>query len=189
METRAICTDCGFVSSDRVLKDSCPACGAPRSVFEPFEDRMSPARRKWLNQRAHQIMVAFPQVFVTVLFLSLICIALAPPRTAVLVHVKYTAKTLSLLVPFAVLGALITGYIDGRVRFTRLSGRFIRIKRNAGILLFACSCALASMIAVFGFKGPTAWITILVSLFALALSIVLGKLGGRLVCSEICEKQ
>ena len=61
------CKPCGYVSRKGTLRRVCPACGAALSAFEPYEDRVSAARRFILNLDLHPILVHAPQTFATFL--------------------------------------------------------------------------------------------------------------------------
>ncbi len=57
------CRVCNYVTAESKLGDRCPACGAPRAVFEPYTDRISGRRRKILDLHLHLIVIHFPQAF------------------------------------------------------------------------------------------------------------------------------
>ncbi len=58
------CKVCGYIMVESDLKDRCPACGLPKTVFEPYVSNISSRRKFIIDQHIHPIVVHFPQVFV-----------------------------------------------------------------------------------------------------------------------------
>ena len=68
MKTMIRCKACGYIMEGGKLGDKCPACGAPKTAFEPYTDPMAAPRRKMLNLQLHPIAVHFPITFAVAAF-------------------------------------------------------------------------------------------------------------------------
>ena len=66
------CKPCGYIIKEQDLGQVCPACGMPKSAFEPYKENISPKRKFILGLDLHPIAVHFPQAFATILPLILI---------------------------------------------------------------------------------------------------------------------
>ncbi|MGD0566025.1 MAG: rubredoxin-like domain-containing protein [Candidatus Goldiibacteriota bacterium] len=138
------CKSCGFVMEAGKLHDKCPACGVPAKMFEPFIDPVSEKRRMLLGFHIHPILVHFPQAFAFLLFL-LACATffLAGPLKDALIT---TIRIVSAILPAVVLIALLSGLLDGKIRFRRYNTPFLITKITAGSLFLLTSiiiCVLA----------------------------------------------
>lgn len=118
MKTFIKCKACGFIMDESHLKDVCPACGLPKTVFEPYTKKISPKRKFIIDLHIHPVSVHFPQVFILAVafMLSMTFVVGSPLRAEFLV----AAKLATLALPFSVLLGFITGLIDGKYRFKKL---------------------------------------------------------------------
>jgi uncharacterized membrane protein len=178
MKTYVRCRTCGFVMEKGRLKDVCPACGVLAKLFEPYEPRMSEARRKVLGFHIHPILVHFPQALgaLILLFAAGLFAVNEPLRSDL-----YTALTvLAVLQPLFVLLSFVSGLVDGKLRYRRTTTPLLRLKTGLGIALFVLSLAVP---AALRFTGGTSMGLILVTVLALggfACSILLGLKGASL---------
>lgn len=179
------CKVCGFIMEESELKDVCPVCGVPKTAFIEFKDVVSNKRRKILNLHIHPISVHLAE---TIAALSIPLFIIQLLSSGILNnYVTITLKTLSVLLPFSVVLAILTGIFDGKVRFKKLSPPYLKIKIYIGIVFLISSILTPFLI----FNSLT--IVIKVTLFILFLlnlgcSALLGKLGGRMIDSVMPGK-
>ena len=64
------CKACGFIMQENELREKCPACGAPKTVFEPYTDTVGEKRRRLLDMDLHPMMVHFPTSFIVAILLQ-----------------------------------------------------------------------------------------------------------------------
>jgi rubredoxin/uncharacterized membrane protein len=175
------CKVCGFVMAENKLKDKCPACGAPRSVFEPFVDRISWKRRRFLDLNIHPIAVHFPQAFAS----SLLVLTIAPLvfRGTLRDLFVSTAKVLSLFLPLLVAASMLVGYFDAKFRLKKIRKSPILIKKITYSCLFLVfSVTLALLIWFKGLSSPGASAGgIILALGSFVSSFFLGFLGSQLL--------
>lgn len=179
------CRVCGFVGVEGGIKKICPACGAPITAFEGFENNISDERRMKLNLHIHPILVHFPQSLAT---LSLIFIVIAFITQGKIEDGLFTTeKILSILLPFSVLAAMIAGLFDAKTRFTKRFGPLVKQKILLGMILLLSSTASAVLINQESFDpvGKTFVITLGVVIFA--CSVLLGQKGGLLLDAKTVD--
>lgn len=174
-----ICRPCGYVMKESELGDVCPACGLPRKVFEHYKERMSPGRRKILGLDMHPIAVHFPQT--TLIFgLQALLINLIFPDFFPEVLLG-TARFTAFIFPFTVIGAFVSGLIDGKFRFKSLDTPILKKKINWSIIMTIASIA-SPIIAWNGIETlQTKLLLMLTGSIALFCGIVLGHVGKRLM--------
>jgi uncharacterized membrane protein len=179
------CKVCGFVMAEGRLKDKCPACGAPRSAFELFVDRISWRRRRFLNLNIHPIAVHFPQAFAS----SLLVLTIAPLvfRGMLRDLLLSTAKLLSLFLPLLVAISMLAGYLDAKCRLKSIRRSPLLIKKIIyACFLFVFSTALAFLIWLKGLSVPAAAAgAIILALGAFICSFLLGVLGSKLLLTTM----
>jgi uncharacterized membrane protein len=171
------CKSCGYVMEAGKLHDSCPACGVPAKMFEPFTDPVSSKRRSILALHIHPVLVHFPQAFAFFLFaLSAASLALkGPARDSVISTLIVSALAL----PFVVFSAFLSGLVDGKVRFRKYSSSFLKIKITAASVFFITSKALAIMALKCPVETPScALIFMGLSFVTVVCSIPLGIIGA-----------
>jgi rubredoxin/uncharacterized membrane protein len=176
------CSVCGYIMEGDFSGNECPVCGALKAAFQPWEDRVSLKRRKILNLHMHSVLVHFPQAFsVFMLFLTVVIFFL---KDLTKVEFWMTLKILSIFLPLSAIAAVISGLIDGKMRFKRLSTIILRRKITGGVIFFILSTGI---FFIMNFMGTTlayhVELLILNGLCAL-ISVFLGRNGGRLVGME-----
>lgn len=176
------CGVCGYIMAAGYAGEECPVCGAVRAVFVPHKDRVSPKRRKFLSLHLHSIMVHFPQAFsVFMLFLTM---ALFVLEGSWKVEFFAALKVLSIFLPFSVLAGMVTGVMDARVRFRRLSTIVLRRKIAAAVFFLVFSVGV--FVVMNCMEVSASWHLVLVGLNGLCAlsSVFLGHNGGHLVGME-----
>lgn len=174
------CKACGYITKEGKLGDRCPACGAPRTVFEPYNDLMASPRRRILNLQLHPIAVHFPVAFVVA---SFVFIAAAPFLSGEAQRlVVSTARVIVLFIPLLVLLAFAVGWIDGKIRFRKIgNSKILKTKILYACLVFIVSIALAFVIWMGAFDSVLMTVlAVLLSIAALVLVLLLGLLGSSI---------
>ena len=174
-----ICKPCGYVMKESELTDVCPACGLPRKVFEQYKERMSPGRSRILRMDLHPIAVHFPQSLLVFLLQALLLNFMFPQfYPEVLIS---TAIFTAVLFPFTVLGAFLSGLIDGKLRFKSVTTPILKKKIIYSSVMFAASL-FTPFIAWGGIYDLSARLWLLVcGSVALFCAIMLGHAGKRLM--------
>ena len=135
-----------------------------------------------LNQHLHGIAVNFPQSLVALLFLSLaagtICASLEEPLSVIV-------RAIGTIFPFTVAGGIVTGMIDGRVRFRRLVTPILRIKMAIGAVALGISIGIFFLSRDFSFAASSPLALIILSMCAMGCGITLARLGASLVCTRV----
>ena len=178
------CKACGYVTKEGKIKDICPACGVPATMFEPYTDPVSEKRRIILGLHIHPIMVHFPQAFAITLFLLAVLSYLAP---LVIKEMLFDSiQVISFLLPFFVVLSLITGLFDGKIRFRKVTTPLLKKKIILGLIFLITSIALAFV----AFSGqlpasPFREYFTLLTIIAVACGAGLGLLGGHLMEAKL----
>ncbi len=169
------CRPCGYVMKESDLGDVCPACGLPRSVFEPYREKVSPKRLLILSLDIHPIAIHLSQTFVALIPLLIIFQMIFPDfyTTVVTSVINFSIFVL----PLTLVLSFISGLLDGVTRFKTLRTPLLKSK-----IIFS------SMVLVLGFgmwgtvlSGQSIWVTLIVSILALACAVKLGLLGKHLI--------
>lgn len=139
------CKACGYITTKDKLKDVCPACGVPAKMFEPYTHTVSLKRRRILDLHTHPVLVHFPQAFaLTLCGLSFLVFFIdGKAREAIF----STLLVLSLLLPLTVIFAVITGVLDGKIRFRKVTTPLLKKKIALSIIFFLAALAMAAMAA------------------------------------------
>ncbi len=177
------CKACGFIINENKLGDICPACGVPRSAFEPYRENISKKRKTILGLNLHPIAVHFPQAFAAIIppFI-LLGVAVNP----MLGHeLLITVKIASLLMPFTVAAAFICGLIDGKTRFKRLTTPYLVKKISVASVLLVLSTAMAIVAFLHGVEYPGRLILLFLSLGCIVCEIFLAEIGKTLLNSKL----
>lgn len=182
------CRACGYIMRDTASGESCPACGVPRTSFEPFSDPIAPARRNVLNQHIHQVAVHFPQAFTLFLLGVLFAGQVLRGYPVLSERLFNTAWVLSIVLPFSILGGWVTGVFDAHVRYKRLHPRFLKLKIMLGIAFLLLATAESAMILIAGITPATIYLLFTLNVLAAACSLTLGKIGGSLACAAMGGK-
>ncbi|WP_378957012.1 rubredoxin-like domain-containing protein [Pelosinus sp. sgz500959] len=178
MKTFVKCKACGFIMDENHLKDLCPACGLPKTVFEPYTKKISPKRKFIIDQHLHPVSVHFPQVFIVVIMflLPLTFWIDGPLREEFLAAVKLSILAL----PLSVLLGFITGLIDGKIRFKKLTTPLLINKAIAGVILQILSIAIFALYLMNGFTPTNMIIITVLSVLSAACGIYLGRVGSTM---------
>lgn len=177
------CKACGYIINENKLGDICPACGVPRTAFEPYKDNISKKRKMILGLNLHPIAVHFPQAFATVI----------PPfillGVAVGQSVGYdllaTVRVVSVLMPLTVAAAIVAGLIDARTRFKKLSTPIIIKKIITGSILLALSILVAAVAIVYGTDYPGRLFLLILSLGCIICEIFLAEIGKTIINAKL----
>lgn len=174
------CKACGFVTDRRNVKDVCPACGVPAKMLEPYTHPVSVKRRRILDLHTHPVCVHFPQALAfTLLLLSLAAFFLpANIQNAV----ASTMKVLAVLLPFFLIGAIATGFVDANLRFKRVDTPLLKKKIVLGLIFFVVAVVM-TILALRGLPLMSATHAVFTGL-ALIISLcgaLLGLIGGTLL--------
>lgn len=174
-----ICKACGYRMRYKNLKDVCPACGVNRKFFEPFTDNISQVRRSLLELHVHPIVVHFSVALSVLLFLTIFISIFTGGRVSEALY--GTSTVISIVLPFFVLGGLLSGIIDGIARFKKIKRPVLLNKIYLSILFLLLSIAILVIIRIFGYGTLSINILLLIlAIFAAGSGTLLGKLGGPL---------
>lgn len=169
------CKPCGFVIEADKLGDVCPACGMPRTAFEPYRERVALNRLTLLGFDLHPITIHLSQTFVILIPGLIFLTTLFPSfQHELLLHVIQFAVY---VFPLSLIAAAITGIIDGLFRFKTLNTPLLKAKlMYASIILILCIGLF--FVARQGDYGIT---TIIISICCLGCAVKLGLLGKKLI--------
>ena len=173
------CKACGYIIQERKLGKVCPACGLRRSVFEPYEDKVSPRRRFLLDLDLHPILVHFPQTFASILPPLILANLLLPSFYAQ--ELAAVTSFSALLLPVTTVGAFLSGLFDARIKLKRLSPPALIRKISAGSALLLFSTGGGLIVALQGFTPETRIYVLLLSLASFACAVSLGAMGKKLI--------
>jgi hypothetical protein len=184
MATLVRCKACGFITKSKRVREVCPACGVPAGMMEPYTDPLSEKRRRILGLDAHPIVDHFPQSFgVSALVLS-VAVPFVPG--ALVPYVLYTLVTVAALTPFFVLLSFVTGLVDGKTRFRRVTTPILKRKIALGIVFFVSSTVMAILALRPGFpEGTIPFAFIGCAVVSFVASFFLGLLGSSLLGSKL----
>jgi hypothetical protein len=157
------------------VRDRCPACGAPKAAFAPYDDPMSARRRTLLKLDLHPVLVHFPVSLTSAVLAFLILTAFLSGRAHAML--ADTVKILVLLLPALVIVAGVGGIIDGRIRFRKIKNSMILKRKILGAcLLFAVLATQTVIIWVAGFGGADIAAAVLAAI-AVGIIVVLAVMG------------
>jgi hypothetical protein len=170
------CKACGYLMKEGDLHDRCPACGAPKTVFEPYNDPVAASRRKILSLHLHPIAVHFPTTFaVAALVFSLTIPFLSGDPQTLLIS---TTKIIAIFLPAVIILAFWVGWWDGKLRFRKINNsQILKRKILYAICLFAVSLGLVTIVWAGGFGS---WVSTLASILLGAVAVVFAILLGLL---------
>ncbi|MGD0277772.1 MAG: rubredoxin-like domain-containing protein [Smithella sp.] len=174
------CKACGYVTKEGKIKDVCPACGVPAKMFEPYVDPVSEKRRKIMILHIHPIIVHFPQSFAFTLFILAVLSFIVPPQINEVLHC--TIQVISSALPIFIILSLLTGLLDGKTRFRKVTTLFLKKKIIFGLSFLFTSIMIA--ITVLGLHLSSVSVMTLFTLLtiiALGFSTVLGLIGDELM--------
>jgi uncharacterized membrane protein len=165
------CKACGFIMPEGQHGDRCPACGAPRTAFEPYVDR------RILRFHLHPIAVHFPTTLsVAVLVFSAGALFLTGRPGSL---VESTVQILGTFLPLVVLLAGVIGFWDGKMRFRKISNsKILKTKLAYAIALLVVSLGIAVIVWPDGFVFRL--LVLVLAAGTVVCSIFLGLLGMSL---------
>src|ERR1035437_7031803 len=154
------CRPCGYVMKASELGDVCPACGLPRSVFEPYRERVSTNRLFILDLDIHPIAIHLSQTFVALIPILIIFHFIFPDFQETIVHSVINFSIFAL--PFSLILSFISGLVDGITRFKTLRTPLLKAK-----IIYSSSIEIISFIQLILFTPSVyTWVTILLALAA-----------------------
>lgn len=177
------CRACGYIMSEDRLGDVCPACGLPRTVFEPYTETVSEKRARILGLNLHPIALHFPQAFAASIPPFILLGAVAGPLVGR--HVMSAVRILAVVLPLTVLAAAACGLIDGRTRFKRLTTPLLVRKMIAAGVLFLLSLAVAAIALLLGTDYPDRLFLFLLSSACILCGIYLAEIGKSLMSAKL----
>jgi len=178
------CKICGYVTEAGRIREVCPACGVKATLFEPFTEKFSLRRWRILSWHLHPVVVHLPQAFSFMLAVLLVCMLMLHGSMQMIL--ASAALVLIVAMPIAALGSFLTGILDGRTRFRKLSAPYLRIKLISGGIYFALALANAILVAGFPWvEGSYFGIVAALSMIQFGLTVVLGKIGADIACARM----
>ena len=169
------CRPCGYVMKASELGDVCPACGLPRSVFEPYRERVSSNRLFILDLDIHPIAIHLSQTFVALIPILIIFHFIFPDFQETIVHSVINFSIFAL--PFSLILSFISGLVDGITRFKTLRTPLLKAK-----IIYSSSIVIISFIQLIVFTPSVyTWVTILLALAAFGCAVKLGLVGKHLI--------
>ncbi len=178
------CKVCGFITKRTTLPDLCPACGFKGKIFEEFEPTVSAKRRKAMELHAHSQLVHFPIAVITyIFFINLFILAKIIPWHSVFAG---SLKAMVLLLPLVTILGMLSGLIDGKLRFEKINTPLLKKKILLSILLIAVSTSLFILqISLEIDQSSYSLLILAYSIVLLSFVTVLGLLGGTLLDSKV----
>ena len=173
------CRACGYIMKQRSLGQVCPACGLPKTAFEPYKEKLSPGRSLILNLDLHPMLVHFPQAFCSILPLLVIAGILFPTFYAE--QLVAVASFTAVVLPLTVVGALLSGLIDAKTKLKKLGTPALVRKIVVGSTLLLVSAANALVVVLSGFRPGTRICVLLLSMASLVCAMLLGMMGKKLI--------
>jgi hypothetical protein len=178
------CKACGYVTAEGNIKDVCPACGVPAKMFEPYQDPVAEKRRKILGMHIHPIIVHFPQSFAFTLFVLAVLSFVAPPQINGILNC--TIRVISSAFPFFLTLALLTGIVDGKTRFRKMTTPFLKKKIIFGLGFLATSIVIAVVALAQQLSSiPEMALFTMLTIIAVGFSVALGLIGGELMEAKL----
>ena len=178
------CKACGYVTVEGKIKDVCPACGVPAKMFEPYQDPITGIRHKILGLHIHPIIVHFPQSFAFTLFVLAILSFVAPPQIYGVLNC--TMQVISSALPFFLILALLTGLVDGKTRFRKVTTPFLKKKIIFGLSFLFISILIAAVAFALQLSSvPVMVLFALLTIIAVGFSIALGLIGDELMEAKL----
>jgi hypothetical protein len=178
------CRSCGFITGQSRVKDVCPACGVPARNMLEYTDPLSVKRRRILTLDIHPVIDHFSEAFsFSVLVLSVAGLFV---RGSLDTYLFDTLITMSFFTPLAVLLSFLTGLMDGKIRFRRVTTPILTRKMILGTLFFIfCSFMLVLALQPGFPDGCLLKIYVVLSIGAFLCGFFLGLLGRGLLLAEL----
>jgi len=169
------CRPCGFIIEAEKLGDVCPACGMSRKVFEPYREKVSLNRLRLLNLDIHPITIHLSPAFVVTIPLLIIISYFFNSFQPVIIK---SVLVFSVFVfPVTLVLAILSGVVDGLIRFKTLKTPLLRVKIIFRIIILLLSI---TMMIVAPQENYGLW-TFILSVLCLATGVRLGLWGKKLI--------
>jgi len=176
------CKACGFIMDKDGAPDICPGCGVSKKVFEDYKYNLSPRRKLIMDINFHPITLHLPQAITALIlfsgFLSLVTDA------GWGIKFLYSVEIITYLLPLSVAATILTGMIDGKNRFKKLSTPALKKKILLASALFIITSAMPYLIYSMGIKEALLPLMGL-SMIAMANEAVLSKIGIKLISAYL----
>ncbi len=183
MRNEVYCKACGYIMREEKLGEVCPACGVPKTAFEPYKEKLSERRRFILDLHLHPITVHFPQAFASIIPVLII--------GGILLTCKFgdmlisTATVLIYLLPLTVLPSIAAGLIDGKTRFKSLTTIALKRKIITGSLLLVLSILMAVYTFTQHITMSSYPLILAMSIACILCEVILGQIGNKLMDSKL----
>ena len=180
------CKACGFIIEEGKLGDICPACGVPRSSFEPYEEKISEKRKKILDLDLHPVVVHFPQAFSAFIVLLAAINVLFPILFAD--QILCSIPIMAVFLPIVTAGAILSGMLDGKTRFKKLKTPHLIKKIIIGTIFLGLSIVLAIISVLLISTEIGIALVLIFSLGCLICGTILGLIGKTLTNAKLPGK-
>jgi rubredoxin len=179
------CKVCGYIIREDKLGEKCPACGVPKTAFEPYKEKVSEKRKRILDLEIHPILTHFAVGFSAFTFILTLLTLIFP--TFYRIEILYTIAILSVSLPFFVCLTLIAGIIDGKIRFKKV----ITIQHIKKMIVGSIFLALAISLGVISPLAISSGVInidtgliaiVIISVFCVGCALFLGLIGRGLKC-------
>ncbi|MBN1534035.1 MAG: hypothetical protein JXA20_15300 [Spirochaetes bacterium] len=177
------CKACGLIINESKIKDLCPACGVPKITFEPYTERVSLNRKRLLDLHMHPIMVHIPQALISLLPLMVAGHILLPERYGI--AFLHTATVLSALLPVSAAATVVSGMLDGRIRFKKITTPYLKQKMLIGGIMLLMTVGMAAIAVTSGFVGFYVPLYLGLNALCLLCQYLLGTIGVQLMFSVL----
>jgi hypothetical protein len=183
MKDKVRCKACGYILEKDALGEVCPACGVKKEMFEPWEDKVGEFRRKWLEFDFHPVTVHFPVGLSALTLLLVLTFPLFAGFGDLQGRFLFPATAVpSWILPVTVLGGIITGMADSKVRYRKVATPALLRKIIVGFVLFISSSTQAALVAEGDFSTATLWLGYLAAaVVSMACAATLGIWGAKLM--------
>ncbi len=179
MRSYSKCNVCGYIGEEGKIKQVCPACNAPFLSFEHYEYGINEKRLSNLNLHLHPVLTHFP-VSIAVLSFIILIIAFSMKNGANSAWILIE-KIISILLPFTIIAAMVTGLYDAKARLKDAIGRLQKQKIQLGTLFLVVSGISAILINYEAFSVLGKITILALGLVGVVLSAMLGKRGASLL--------
>lgn len=174
-EELVICRPCGYVMKASDLKDVCPACGLPHTVFETYRERVSPKRLLILALDIHPIAIHLSQTFVALIPMLIVFHWIFPNYQEVMVHSVISFSIFML--PLSLIASILSGILDGITRFKTLDTPLLQSKIVYSVIILV----LSFLHWIISDEYIYEWPTFLISMLVLPCAVKLGLMGKDLL--------
>lgn len=173
------CKVCGYIIKESKLGEKCPACGVPKTAFEPYKEKVSKKRKKILDLEIHPILTHFAVGFSVFSFILTLLTLIFP--TFYSDEIRNTIVILNVSLPIFVGLTLMSGIVDGKIRFKRiLTTQHIK-KMIIGSVLLALAISMGVISGILLIETILIPLVV-ISLFCVVCAALLGIIGRTLKC-------